>query len=269
MDKMLSARYKAELLIRRTSPSQTVRIAVNDGCNLLSQVRGIADYMAEQISMPLSNLGTVTATWIPRVRNDGTPFIATFAGYEETNGHFIRWDNAHSRDELHLDFEYRGEKRCHDMPVNLNCFRQADRRRIALVSLMQFLEREVDWHVPVWFYMPWSLWWDEYGDFPERLRERTPSGTLMTNMCEAVMLYASLGPDTSRAFQLDAAGNLRTMDAIMESIDRLSSAFVRGETLTWNVITVGYQWIVPFPIFIPPGSKFEGPIGTIQQLQNI
>jgi len=263
---LITQGYRAELLIRRTAFARPITIRVNGGCNLLQRVGGAADYIAEQIHMPLPIPSTITVTWIPGEHHNGTPFIRAFAGYEEPNRDYIRWDNAHNRDTLHLDVNYRGRTSSHDERIDLRRFQWTDRRRIAIVQLLQTLELNLDWRIPVWFYMPWSFWWDEYSDLPYHVRERTPPSVSIARMCEAIMYYASFSPDTSRAFQVGAAGNWRTMDAIMESMDRVASAIARGETLSWNVSVLGYLLIVPFPIYAPLGSQFEGPSQTVQRL---
>ncbi len=118
MDRDLAAQYKAELLVRPSVSSTATRVAINGGCALAPKCKGMGDYIAEQIQMPLPNSGTLTASWTPRKHTDGSTFTATFAGYHEINRDFIRYDNAYLRDVLHMDSNYRGQIQKHKWDLN-------------------------------------------------------------------------------------------------------------------------------------------------------
>lgn len=259
-------RYKAELLVRLPPIAVPFRVAINGGCDLTRKCAGAGDYIAEEIQMPLLNSGVVTASWTPHTRSDSSTFTATFAGYAEPNGDFIRFGNAHSRDILHTDINYRGQIHQHDKSMKLVPLQMINRRRIALLSLMQTLELNVDWRIPEWFYMPWSMWWAEYGDLPARLQSRRPSGALMFNICEAVMVYLSFNPGPSESFLSNTGITKQTMEAIDEAIDHVVYALGNTGTFEFRQIVFGRVTVIPFPMYAPPGSGLEGSSGVVEQL---
>ena len=254
------------MLIRPTPTELPFRVAVNGGCDLAGKFVGVGDYMAEEIQMPLPNSGIVTASWTPRARSDGSTFTATFAGYIEPNGDFMRFDNAHYRDMLHTDINYRGHIRKHDGRMDLGSFQLINRRRVALLSLMQTIELNVDWRIPVWFYMPWSMWWAEYGDFPAKLQSRKPSDALLSNICEAVMAYLSFYPGPSESFLSSTGISRQTMEAIDEAIDRIVFAIGNAGTFEFRQVVFGRVTVLPFPMYAPPRSKLEGPSDIVKPL---
>ncbi len=216
--------------------------------------------------MTLPNSGAVTASWAPKKRRDGSLFTATFAGYKELSGDFIRVDNAHSRDTLHVDSRYHGWTAEHDENVDLVQFQLVNRRRLAVVRLMQILEQTVCWQIPAWFYMPWCVWWEEYRDFPEKLRHRKPQGVLMSNMCEAVLACLCFEPSITSRFVAPTGISKVPMDAIEESINRVVFAFEKAGTFELRQIVFGRLEIVPFLMYAPPGSKIQGPEELLKQL---
>ncbi len=266
MDKDLITGYKAELLVRPSSASVAIRIAINGGCNLAPKCKGMGDYVAEQIRMPLPNLGTVTASWTPKKHTDGTTFTATFAGYQEENGSYIRFDNAYNRDVLHMDSDYNGQIKRHDWDLNLLDIKITNRRRVALVRLMQTLERNVAWQIPVWFYMPWCMWWQEYADFPQKLYERKPESFPITDFCEAVMAYVSFGSESSESVLTGTGIARKTVEAIEEAINRVTFSLGKTGTFEFEKILFGHTIILPFLMYAPPGSRLEGPGEIIDPL---
>lgn len=254
----LTNEYKAELLVRPSSSPTTIRIAINGGCGLASKCKGMGDYVAEQIEMPLPNLGTVTASWTPRKHTDGTTFTATFAGYKEQNNTF-RFDNAHNRDVLHMDCHYKGQKnKKHEWDLILSDLKMINRRRIAVIRLMQVLEENVAWQIPVWFYMPWCMWWQEYADLPDKLRRRKPANIFITDLCEAVMAYVCLGSDTSKAVLTDRGIARQTIEAINEAIDRVVFELSKASSFEFKTVVLGHTIILPFLMYAPPGSSLSG-----------
>jgi len=266
MDNTLKQGYKAELLVRPSSSSIAIRIAINGGCGLAPKCKGMGDYVAEQIRMPLPNSGIVTASWTPRKHTDGTTFTATFAGYEEPSGEFIRFDNARNRDVLHMDSYYRGRTQKHQWKLNLKDSQMINRRRVALIQLMRVLEKNVDWQIPAWFYMPWCIWWEEYANFPPKLHKRKLESIFMTDMCEAIMAYVCLNPDVPEPVRTDTGIAKRTLEAINEAIDRVVFALDRTSTFEFKVIIFGHTTILPFLMYAPPGAKLEGPNEFIEPL---
>ena len=76
--------------------------------------------------------------------------------------------------------------------------------------------------------MPWCMWWEEYGDFPNKLREREPANVLITDLCEAVMAYVCLISDTSKAILTDTGIARQTIEAINEmSLRRFAKGFYK------------------------------------------
>jgi len=243
-----------------------IRIAINGGCGLASKCRGMGDYVAEQIRMPLPNSGTVTASWTPRKHTDGTTFTATFAGYEESNREFIRFDNARNRGVLHMDSHYRGRSQKHQWNLDLTDFQMINRRRVAIIQLMRVLEKNVAWQIPAWFYMPWCMWWEEYANFPHKLHERKPESIFMTDMCEAIIAYVCLNRDVSKPVLTDTGIAKLTVEAINEAIDRVVFALNRANTFEFEVIIFGHTTILPFLMYAPPGAKLEGPNEVMEPL---
>ena len=266
MDKILATEYKAELLVRPSLSSMAVRIAINGGCNLAPKCKGMGDYIAEQIRMPLPNSGTLTASWTPRKHTDGSTFTAAFAGYDELNGDYIRFDNAHSRDILHMDSNYKGQIQKHEWNLTLKDFQMLNRRRVALIQLMRILEQNVAWQIPVWFYMPWCMWWGEYADFPHKLRERKPGNILITDLCEAVMAYVCFVSGTPKAVLTDTGIARQTIEAINEAVDRVVFELNKANAFEFKTVVLGHTIILPFLMYAPPGSKLEGPSEVIDPL---
>lgn len=257
--------YRAELLIRPQPLSRVFRVAVNGGCNLARKCVGVADYVAEEIQMTLPNSAVVTASWTPRVRSDGSTFPATFAEYAELGGDFIRFDNAHEREILHMDVNYHGQTGKHDEQISLTDLQIVNRRRVALLRLMQTLE-PLNWRIPVWFYMPWCVWWSEYRDFPEELRRRKPLGIMMSNVCEAVLAYLSFNPDSSKAF-LNPTGLAKvTMESINEAIDHVMHVFSKTGMFEFRQIVFGRITVIPFPMYAPPKARLEGPNELLKKM---
>lgn len=251
--------YRAELLVRSTPIAVPFRIAINGGCDLARKCAGAGDYVAEEIQMPLPNAGIIVASWTPGKHSDGSTFTATFAGYTEASGDFIRFDNAHDRDVLHMDIRYRTQISQHDKSMYLVPLQAINRCRVALLSLMQVLEQEIDWRIPVWFYMPWSMWWEEYTDYPAKLRSRKPSGVLMCNICEAIMAYLSFKPESSKSFLSSSGMTKQTMETIEEALDRVVHGFRTKGTFEFSQIVFGHVTVLPFLMYAPPGSKLDGP----------
>lgn len=258
--------YRAELLMRPTAIAVPFRVAINGGCDLARKCVGAGDYIAEQIQMPLPNAGNIVASWTPDKHRDGSTFTATSAVYTEPSGDFIRFDNAHDRDVLHTDMRYHAQIRQHDDSMNLGPLQMVNRRRVALLSLMQELEQRVNWRIPVWLYMPWSMWWDEYGDFPAKLQSRRPPGVLMSDMCEAVMAHLSFNPESSKSFLSGSGMTKGTIEAIEEAVDRVVYSFRSKGTYEFRQISFGRVTVLPFPMYAPPGSKLEGPDETVKPL---
>ena len=254
----LTAEYKAELLVRSSPSTTAIRITINGGCNLASKCQGFGDYVAEQIQMPLPNSGTITASWTPRKYIDGTTFTATFAGYKKQNDSF-RFDNAHDRDVLHMDSYYKGQGKKHEWNLNLPDLKMINRRRVAVIQLMRVLEDNVAWQIPVWFYMPWCMWWQEYTDFPHKLYERKPRGFRITDFCEAVMAYVSLHSDGSELVATGTGIAKQTVAAIEEAIDRVTFSLEKTGIFEFERILFGRTIILPFMMYAPPGSRLEGP----------
>ena len=269
MDKALTTGYKAELLVRPSILSPATRVAINGGCALLPKCKGIGDYVAEQIQMPLPNSGTLTASWIPRKHTDGSTFIATFAGYHEPNHDFIRFDNAHNRNVLHLDSDYRGRIQKYEWNLTLTDFHAVNRRRIALIELMRVLEYNVDWQIPIWFYMPWCVWWGEYSDFPHKLLEQKPANIFITDFCEAVMAYVCFFNTSNQAVMTDKGIAKKTIEAIEEALDRVVYELSKTGAFDFKAIILGKTIILPFLMYAPPGSKLEGPDEIIVPLVQI
>lgn len=255
----LTADYRAELLVRPSIHSPATRIAINGGCDLASKCRGMGDYIAEQIQMPLPNSGTLTASWTPRKHTGGNTFTATFAGYHEPNHDFIRYDNAHHRDVLHLDSNYRGQIQRHEWDLTLTDFHIANQRRVALIQLLRLLEQNLAWQIPVWFYMPWCMWWETYSDFPHKLRERKPANILITDFCEAVMAYVCFFSNSNQAVVTDNGIAKKTIEAITEAMDRVVFELTRSDAFEFEAIVLGQTIILPFLMYAPPGSILEGP----------
>lgn len=266
MNHTIAQDYKAELLVHPPSPTIPLRFSVNGGCLLPSKCSGTGDYVAEEIQMTLPNSATITATWIPRKYRDGSSFTCTFAGYAEPDGSFMRFDNAHNRDVLHADSQYHGQSKEHEENIELNYMKSINRRRIALVRLMETLEQNVNWRIPVWFYMPWCMWWSEYADFPEKLFNRKPQGVLLSNICEAVMAYVCFNPNTSKQFLTSTGITRQTLDDINEAIERVTFSIANTGTFEFRQIVFGHLLMVPFPMYAPPGSKLEGPIDVVEPL---
>ena len=258
MNGTIAQGYKAELLIRLTSTTIPFRFAVNGGCNLGSKCSGARDYIAEEIQMPLMNSAQVTAGWRPGKRDDGSTFTATSAQYRGPGNDFFRFDNAHDRDVLHVDAHYKGQSRKHDERMGLGQFQMINRRRIALIRLMQTLEQNVDWRIPVWFYMPWCMWWPQYADFPETLRKRKPASVLVSNMCEAVLAHLCFSPDVTREFLASTGITRVTLESIDEAMDRVGFEFAKTGGFKVRQVILGHLTIVPFPMYAPPGSRLEG-----------
>jgi len=259
MDKDLTTEYKAELLVRPSIYSPATRLAINGGCALAPKCKGMGDFVAEQIQMPLPNSGTLTASWTPRKHTDGSTFTATFAGYHEINRDFIRCDNAHHRDVLHMDSNYRGQIQKHEWDLTLTDFQMLNRRRVALIQLMRVLEQNVAWQIPVWFYMPWCMWWEAYSDLPHRLRERKPANILITDFCEAVMAYVCYFSTLNQGVVSDSGIAKKTIEAIEDAIDRVVFELTRTGAFEFKAIVLGQTIILPFLMYAPPGSKLEGP----------
>lgn len=265
MDQTAQA-YKAELLIRPAATALASRVAINGGCDLARKCVGAGDYIAEQIQMLLPNAGDIVASWTPHKHRDGSTFTATSAVYTEPSGDFIRFDNAHDRDILHTDMKYHAQICQHCGSMDLGPLQMVNRRRVALLSLMQELEQRVNWRIPVWFYMPWSMWWDEYGDFPEKLRGRRPSGILMSGMCEAVMAYLSFNPESSKSFLSGSGMRKETIETIEDAVDHVVYGFRSKGTYEFSQILFGRVTVLPFPMYAPPGAKLEGPDEIVRQL---
>jgi hypothetical protein len=259
MNKDLTTGYKAELLVRPSISSRATRVAINGGYALAPKCKGMGDYVAEQIQMPLPNSGTLTASWTPKQHIDGGTFTATFAGYHEINRDFIRYDNAHLRDVLHMDSNYRGKIQKHEWDLALADFQMVNRRRIALTQLLRVLEQNVAWQIPVWFYMPWCMWWEAYSDFPHKLRERKPANILITDFCEAVMAYVCFFSNLRQGVVTDSGIAKKTAEAIEDAIDRVVFELTRTGAFEFKVLVLGKMIILPFLMFAPPGSKLEGP----------
>jgi hypothetical protein len=255
----LAAEYTAELLVRPSVLSPATRIAINGGCTLAPKCKGMGDYVAEQIHMLLPNSGTLTASWTPRKHTDGNTFIATFAGYHEFNGDFIRFDNAYNRDILHMDSNYRGQRKKHEWNLTLSDSQILNRRRIALIQLMRVLEQNVAWQIPVWFYMPWCMWWEAHSDFPHKLRERKPANILITDFCEAVMAYVCFFSTSNRAVVTGSGIAKKTIEAIEEAMDHVVCELTRTDVFEFKAIVLGQTIILPFLMYAPPGSRLEGP----------
>jgi hypothetical protein len=208
--------------------------------------------------MPLLNSGVVTANWKPRVRRDGNDFTATYAGYQDVNG-FIRYDNAHVRNTLHVDICYREQHHKHAEPIDLGIIKMINRRRESLQSLMLMLEKNVEWRIPVWFYMPWTMWWEDYRDLPDKLKTRKPDGIPISFICEAVMANLAFNPTYSEP------GTRRMAKFSLETIEDATNRFIYDLSKTGQyeleAIVFGETIIVPFPMYAPPGSKIEASAG--------
>ncbi len=259
MSKDLTTEYRAELLVRPTILSPATRIAINGGCSLAPKCKGMGDFVAEQIQMPLPNFGTLTASWTPRKHTDGNTFTATFAGYHESSHDYIRYDNAHSRDFLHMDSNYRGQTIKHKWDLTLTDFHIVNRRRVALIQLLRLLEQNMAWQMPVWFYMPWCMWWETHSDFPYKLRDRKPANISITDFCEAVMAYVCFFSDFQQAVVTDSGIAKKTIEAIDEAMDRVVFELTRNNAIEFKTVVLGQTIILPFLMYAPPGSKLEGP----------
>jgi len=262
-----SEKYKAELIMRisAAAPPQPIHIKINGGCDLERKYRGFGDLVAESIYMRLPSSAIVTANWIPKKRRDESIFTASFAGYEEPSGDFIRLDNAHNRDTLHVDMDFRQRKLKHSKMVMLSGVKLINRRRIALQSLMGTLERDVNWQIPIWFYMPWCFWWPEFSDFGEWLRKHLPPGLSITEMCEAVLAYLSFNVNQSQQY-LNGTGTLKhTIETIEDAIDRITLSFSKTGEYEFSQLIRGHVVIIPFPMYAPSGSEITGLIEITKQ----
>ena len=138
-------------------------------------------------------------------------------------------------------------------------FHIANRRRVALIQLLRLLEQNLAWQIPVWFYMPWCMWWETYSDFPHKLRERKPGNILITDFCEAVMAYVCFFSNSNQAVVTDNGIAKKTIEAITEAMDRVVFELTRTDAFEFEAIVLGQTIILPFLMYAPPGSKLEGP----------
>lgn len=252
------------MLLKPSKSSRvTQRVAINGGCNLTSKCLGADDKIAEQIQMPLPNSGTITATWLPRLRNDHSMFTSAFAGYEDPDGHF-RFDNAHNRGILHMDADYKGNALTHEFGINLSALEMINRRRAPLIGLLQTLERNVSWRIPIWFYMPWSIWWDTYSDFVEKIRERKPSSINMTNFCETITAYVNLNPELAKPSITGVTSH--TIEAIEEAVNSVTYMLNKKGAFEFRRVMLGTVLLLPFLMYAPPGSRIEGPSELVNTL---
>lgn len=247
--------YKAELLVR-LSNHQTLHLLVNGGCNFRGRFPSSADYIMEEIHFKPSVKSKIIVKWTPSYLNHKSTMPETVAMYHEEGKGYIRFDNAHQRAKLHLDIDYGGNKGKY--PVSPVIWREdwIDPRRIALVALLHFLEQQGEWDIPVQFYLPLCTWWPEYKQLPDWLRQRKPPHVSMTAFCEAMMLHASLSPDTTRAFQIESIGAREPASILLAIADQVGKELGDRRSLNWTIR--GLTLLLPFPIMVPPGSNISG-----------
>jgi len=243
-------------------------IAVNGGCNLASKCKGMGDYLAEQIQMGLPNDATITANWLPRMDSNHQTFTATFAGYQALDGDYIRFDNAHERDILHLDSKYKGRMQQHAESLSMPRLQIINRRRVALIELLRVLEQNIDWRIPVWFYMPWCMWWEQDLDFPNKLQRQKPPKLPIAEFCEAVMAYVSMTSDIPFVSCQPRGLAKVTADVIEEAADRVAYDLEKSGQFEYQTIVFGHTTILPFLMYAPPGATIKGPPDIIGLLIN-
>lgn len=262
----LASQYKAELLVRPSLNQPITGIAVNGGCQLGAKCAGTADYLAEQIQMGLPNGASITAYWIPKTYANRQTYTAAFAGYNEPNGDNIRFDNAHQRGILHLDSQYRGRTQKHKQSLSLPPLKVINRRRVALIELLRVLETNVDWRAPIWFYMPWCMWWEQDRDFPDKLRQKKPTSIPVVDFCEAVLAYVSLESDMD-SFKRQPHGVAKiTVDVVDEAADRVAFDLNKFGQFEYQAIVFGHTTILPFLMYAPPGASIQGPPDIVNPL---
>ena len=248
--------YKAELLYHIQRGGVRVHLLINGGCGFRTKFLSASDDILEEIHFKPSATSKIIARWVPSYRNGKPTTSATMAMYEEEGRGYVRFDNAHEREKLHLDIDFDGVKGKHIVVADISRSDRVDPRRIALVTLLSFLENRGEWQLPVQFYMPFCTWWPEYKSLPLWLRGRKPTNVSMSTMCEAMMLQAAISPDTTRAFQKGAVRSKDPAVIMMSIADQVGKELAERRSLNWRV--KGLLALLPFPIMAPPGSSITG-----------
>ena len=248
--------YKAEALLRLPRYGTPVHLLINGGCDFRGKFPTSADDLIEEIHFRPSADSEIIVKWTPSYRDHRPAIPETVAMYSEEGKGYIRFDNAHQRVKLHLDIDYADTKAKHLVSANIWREDWVDPRRIALVTLFHFLEQRGQWQIPVQFYLPLCTWWPEYKLLPNWLMQRKPPNVSMTTFCEAMMLQASLSPDTTRAFQVDSIGAGDPAAILLSIADQVAKELSDRQGLNWTV--QGLMLLLPFPIMAPPGSEISG-----------
>lgn len=247
--------YKAEVLLRLLGRGTPVHLLVNGGCDFRGRFPSSADDIIEEIHFRPSAESKIIVKWTPSYRNHRPTMPATLAKYEEEGKGYIQFDNAHVRGKLHLDIDYAGTKGKHLVVADIWRGDWVDPRRIALVALFHLLEERGQWHIPVQFYLPLCTWWPEFKPLPNWLVQRKPPNVSMTTMCEAMMLQASLSPDTT-SFHIDSIGSRDPATIVLSIADQVAKDLGERGALNWTIR--GLALLQPFPIMAPPGSNITG-----------
>lgn len=248
--------YKAEMFVVLPEAKKSAHIVVNGGCGFLKKYKSSLDYLIEEVHLRPALGSKIIARWTPSSYK-GTPHLPEAAAiYQEDGKGYIRFDNAHDRTKIHLDMDFAGVKREHSNTADIRHPNWIDPRRVALVSLFSLLERMGYWRIPVQFYMPICVWWPEYDSLPHHVMQKKPGNVSMTSFCEALMLYASLSPDTARAFQFELIGSSEPVHALLRVADTVANELSQGHALRYRIH--GEAVILPFPIMAPPGARVSG-----------